>query len=311
MSELIKVTITGTIPTVQYGNMQPVIEAEGKSYEEAQELALTRLQNIWNRVCEPGKELKISSPTTNVPSQAKSYEKLACQISGTDVLFDKEEHKYYDSEGNQYLSGSAFASKYKSKFDSSAISANFAKKHDVPQKDILDMWSLNGDVSSSLGTAVHNALELYGKYLQLSLKTKGTNESSLTKNELLKPVVESFFAGREGENARYELFVADEKHGLCGFIDRLLIVDAKKKICRVQDYKTNHTINKAETILPPFKGIVPATTLGSYWLQLSFYAYILQQLGWTVEGLDIFNWEDGEWKAYTSDVIDISSEIKE
>ena len=307
---MIKVTITGTIPTAQYANMQPVIEAEGKSFEEAQELALTRLESIWNRVCEPGKELKVASATQQQSATAKNYKKLACAISGVDVFFDEDAHAYFNDKGERYLSGSVFASKYKSKFNSDAVSANFAKKNDVPQQDILDMWSLNGDASSSLGTAVHNALELYGKYLQLSLKTKGTNESALNKNELLKPVVESFFAGREDEDARYELFVADEKHNLCGFIDRLLIVDAKKKICRIQDYKTNHNINKAETILEPFKKIVPSTTLGSYWLQLSFYAYIMQQKGWTVEGLDIFNLENGQWTAYTNDVIDISSEIE-
>ena len=302
--------LTAVIPTAQYANMQPEIETEGESYEEAQELALSQMAELWNRVCEPGKELKIAQKVTLAPTQTNSYDRLVSKLTGAEVLFDKVAHKYMTPDGKEYLSGSVFASRYKSKFDSDAISANVAKKHDVPQRDIQDMWSLNGDVSSSLGTAVHNALELYGKYLQLSLKTKGTNESALNKNGIIRPLVESFFAGREDEKAGYEVFVADETHGLCGFIDRLLIVDEKKKICRVQDYKTNHNINKSETIKAPFKGIVPSTTLGAYWLQLSFYAYILQQHGWTVEGLDIFNWEDGEWKTYQSDVIDISSEIK-
>lgn len=302
--------LIATIPTAQYANLQPEIETTGESYEEAQELALTRMAELWNRVCEPGKELKIAQKVASLPTETNSYDRLVSKLTGVEVLFDKVAHKYLSPDGKQYLSGSVFASRYKNKFDGDAISANFAKKHDVPQKDIQDMWSLNGDVSATLGTAVHNALELYGKYLQLSLKTKGTNESALTKNGILQPIVESFYKGREDEKAGYEVFVADETHGLCGFIDRLLIVDEAKKICRVQDYKTNHTINKAETIKAPFKGVVPSTTLGTYWLQLSFYAYILQQHGWTVEGLDIFNWEGDEWKLYQSDVIDISSEIK-
>lgn len=311
MSELVTVKLTGVIPTAQYANLQPEIEAQGKSYEEAQELALSRMTEIWNRVCEPGKELKVAQPVgANTPTEKISYDRLFSKLTGVEVLFDKVAHKYITPDGKDYLSGSVFAGRYKNKFDGDAISKSFAKKHDVPQKDIQDMWSLNGEVSSTLGTAVHNALELYGKYLQLSLHTKGTNESALTKNGILQPIVEAFYKGREDEKAGYEVFVADEEHGLCGFIDRLLIVDEKKKICRVQDYKTNHTINKAETIKAPFKGQVPNTTLGSYWLQLSFYAYILQLHGWTVEGLDIFNWEDNEWKLYMNDVIDISSEIK-
>lgn len=310
MEEVVTVKLTAVIPTAQYANLQPEIEAQGKSHEEAYELALSRMSEIWNRVCEPGKELKVAQKVAVAPTQTNSYDRLVSKLTGDEVLFDKVAHKYLSPDGKDYLSGSAFASKYKSKFDVDAISGNVARKHEVPQQEVKDMWSLNGEASSSLGTAVHNALELYGKYLQLSLKTKGTNEAALNKNPILRPIVESFFEGRENENAGYEVFVADEAHGLCGFIDRLLIVDEKKKICRVQDYKTNHTINKSETILAPFKNIVPSTTLGSYWLQLSFYAYILQLHGWTVEGLDIFNWEGTEWKTYQSDVIDISSEIK-
>ncbi len=302
--------LTAVIPTAQYANLQPEIETEGESYEEAQELALARMTEIWNRVCETGKELKVAQKVGFTPTETNSYDRLVSKLTGVEVLFDKVAHKYLTPDGKDYLSGSVFASRYKNKFDVDAVSGAVANKNDVPQSDVKDMWSLNGDVSSSLGTAVHNALELYGKYLQLSLKTKGTNESALTKNGILRPLIESFFEGREDEKAGYEVFVADETHGLCGFIDRLLIVDEKKKICRVQDYKTNHNINKSETIKAPFKGIVPSTTLGSYWLQLSFYAYILQLNGWKVEGLDIFNWEDGEWKTYQSDVIDISSEIK-
>lgn len=310
MSELITVKMTGVIPTAQYANLQPEIEAQGKSYEEAQELALQRMTEIWNRVCEPGKELKVAQPVAGqVPTETNSYDELVSKLTGAKVMFDSVAHKYITPDGKGYLSGSVFAGRYKNKFELETIANSFSKKHNIPKQDILDMWSLNGDVSSSLGTAVHNALELYGKYLQLSLHTKGTNESALTKNVILQPIVEAFYKGREEENAGYEVFVADEELRLCGFIDRLLIVDEKKKICRVQDYKTNHTINKAETIKAPFKGQVPNTTLGSYWLQLSFYAFILQKHGWTVEGLDIFNWEDGEWKLYQNDVIDISSEV--
>lgn len=302
--------LTAVIPTAQYANLQPEIETEGESYEEAQELALTRMAELWNRVCEPGKELKVGQKI-NIPTVANSYERVLSDLTGVELLFDKVAHKYTDADGFEYLSGSVFSGRYKNKFDADAISANVANKYDVPQQEVKDMWSLNGEVSTSLGTAVHNALELYGKYLQVSLKTKGTNESALTKNPIIKPIVESFFAGKEDENALYEVFVADETYGLCGFIDRLLIVDKDRKICRVQDYKTNHNINKSETILPPFKGVVPSTTLGAYWLQLSFYAFILQQHGWTVEGLDIFNWEGNEWKKYTNDVVDISSELDE
>lgn len=306
----VTVKITGTIPTAQYANLQPEIEAQGKSYEEAQELALSRMKDIWNRVCEPGKELTIADRAIkSQPTQLK-LDELKCSVSGTKVMFDSQHHAYFYPDGSKYLSGSAFSGKYVSKFQGDAISAKVASKHKVGQQDILDMWALNAQTSCELGNAVHNALELYGKYLGLSKKIKGTNESALSKNPVIRPIVEKFFDGREDERAGYEVFVADEKHGLCGSIDRLLILDEKAKTCRIQDYKTNHDINQAKTIKKPFKEVIPKTTLGSYWLQLSFYAFIMQQHGWKVEGLDIFNWTGKEWKHYESEVVDISSEVK-
>lgn len=307
MSELIRLKITSTIPTGQYANMQPEVEGVGKTYEEAEEDALAKTERIWNRVCEPGKELRVAKQINT--TQTNNYEPQVSVYNGVEVLFDPIAHTYVDKDGVPYLSGSTFCGRYKSKFDADKIGDAFAAKHGVNPYDIKAMWKLNGETSTSLGTAIHNALELYGKYLELSMQTKGTPESALHKNELLRPVVEKFFNGREKENARYELFVADEKNHLCGFIDRFLIVDEKKKICRIQDYKTNPDIQKAETIKAPFKGVVANTTLGAYWLQLSFYAYILTGMGWTVEGLDIYNYEGGEWKYYASDVVDISSEI--
>jgi len=310
MSELVRLKITSTIPTGQYANMQPEVEGVGSTYEEAEQDALDKTQRIWNRVCEPGKELNVSQPVKFDTTQTNSYDRVVSVYNGVELLFDEDAHKYFDEEGAEYLSGSAFCSKYKTKFDADSIGDKFAAKYGVNPYDVKSMWKLNGEASTSLGTAIHNALELYGKYLELSVATKGTPESALHKNEILKPIVQKFFAGRDKEKARYELFVADKEHKLCGFIDRLLIVDEKNKICRVQDYKTNPDIEKKETIKAPFKGKIADTTLGAYWLQLSFYAYILKGMGWTVEGLDIYNWSGGEWKYYSSEVIDISSEIK-
>ena len=54
----------------------------------------------------------------------------------------------------------------------------------------------------------------------------------------------------------------------------------EKKICRVQDYKTS-AMDSDKTLV--------------YQHQLSFYAKILQEMGWTVAGLDIFDWDGDKW----------------
>jgi hypothetical protein len=103
---------------------------------------------------------------------------------------------------------------------------------------------------------------------------------------------------------------------LCGSIDRLQIVDRKKKIVRIQDYKTDGNIHEKKYQLSdsPFKKVMGNELLDLHWLQLSFYAFILSLKGWKVEGLDIF-WLNPEklvkgdaepWEKYSSDVIDIS-----
>jgi len=147
-------------------------------------------------------------------------------------------------------------------------------------------------------------LELYGKYLSLSRIVKGTDESAMTKNPVLKPIVEAFFEGRAGEDAHYEVFVADPVLKHCGQIDRLLVVEGRT--IRVQDFKTNTDLTKSESISLPFKGVVESSKLGAYWLQLSFYARILQSHGFVVEGLDIFHWDGSSWVTYSHDVVDIS-----
>lgn len=304
--EKTKVSIAATIPVYQYANLQPTVEAEADTFEEARDMALTRMKTIWDSVAEGGKKLDVSTqtaPATLVPK--------ICTFTRHQVLMDEASHTYQDADGNRYLSGSAFANRYKEKFDSQLMANASAKKHGVKAEDLLNLWSINSEASTSFGTAVHAGLEMYGKYLELSKKTKnGTDEAALHKNPVIAGIVLSFYQGRENEEALYEAFVANSDKHLCGFIDRLLVVDKENRVVRVQDYKTNPNIHKKKKVLAPFTKVVDNTELGHYWLQLSFYAYILELAGYTVEGLDIFNYDGEKWTAYSHDVVDISGEIK-
>ena len=68
----------------------------------------------------------------------------------------------------------------------------------------------------------------------------------------------------------------------------------------------------------PFKKDVDNTQLGEYWLQLSFYAYILKQYGINTKELQIHHLDPERlvqgkrpWVHYTHDVVDISKALKE
>ncbi|GAA4391522.1 PD-(D/E)XK nuclease family protein [Tsukamurella soli] len=297
---------SATIPTMQYGNIQPQFTVSAPTLEEARDHWLKQMQELHRLV---GKDLAIQRPDIK-------GELLKCWASGTEVFFDPITHTYTSPDGSGgWLSGSTFASRFVPEFPKDLIAGKSADKANrentegaqVLPSDVIGMWDKNAEASSLVGSAAHAALELRGKYGAVSQAVKGTYESALTKNPILRPIVESFFEGREDEVAKYEVFVADPKMKHCGLIDRLLRVGEKS--VRVQDFKTSTDVHKPEKILEPFVDVVPHTHLGRFVLQLSFYARILAHAGWTVEGLDIFHWTGTDWDPYPLDVVDISAAL--
>lgn len=299
--------MTAVIPTQQYGNIQPTFTAEGETHDEAMTAALKMIKDVWDKTA-PQKLL--IRDTERAPSVLMGNE-LVCWASGTKVTFEPVNHDYYaPGDSREWLSGSTFAGRYKSEFQEQLIAGRMGVKNDVDPNEIVAMWHLNRDASSTVGSAVHMALQLRGQYGELSKAVKaGSLESATTKNPILIPIVDQFFETREHEDARYEVFVADPKRAHCGFIDRLVIDDDGLV---VEDYKTNSELHKKETIKAPFKDLVPATKMGSYWLQLSFYARILTSHGKRVKLLRIHHWttlEDGTfgWVTHEYPPIDLDA----
>lgn len=249
-----------------------------------------------------------------------------------------------------FLSGSAFPKKFYAEFDSDGMLDKIVEKHYGKESDekkefiknsLLAMWELNKNASTSYGTAIHAAMENFDKYHVLGDKTKkvevlktktniGPNKA-LSRNPFLKKIVEDFHKLFGGDYLRLnEEFVWLTAEKFAGSIDRIKVIDLKKKIIRIQDFKTDGDIHEDTYQLPesPFKGVgkkalkagtkeksntVENTLLGLHWLQLSFYAYIMKKRGWTVEGLDVY-WVNPEklskgenpWEEFSHDVIDIS-----
>lgn len=253
-----------------------------------------------------------------------------------------------------YMSGSKFPEKFYPEFAKDEFVSKILDKYyegaseeqlKHVKESILDMWSLNGKASTSYGDAIHIALQNYDTYHALGDKTKkvetfktkpdrvGPNKA-LSSNPFLKKVVEDFHEKFGGDYVRLsEQFIWLHEKQLCGAIDRVKVIDADKKIIRIQDFKTNANIHetKYQNADSPFRGVgkkalkegkkekpntVEDTLLGLYWLQLSFYAYILKHYGYTVEGLDVY-WLNPEklakgenaWEEFSHDVINIEEEV--
>lgn len=255
-----KFKITATVPVGQYANIMPEIEVDAPTFDEARAIAMKKLEEIWEQY-----------GVVPLRKRANKGIELEC-FTGGSIWFNKETHTYSNDKGEKYLSGSVFAHQDEKPFDSVTVSEAYAKKNGGEAQYYRDQWQLNSDCSSGFGTAIHAALELYGTY------------GVVHKHPFLKSVVESFYAAHKDEKAMYEAVIANHELKTCGTVDRLLIVDEKKRICRVQDFKTD--------------GVLTLDKKAIYTKQLNFYKEIMTAAWWTVEGLDLFHW-DGEWHTVT------------
>lgn len=291
MAKLLKYTLTAVVPVAQYANLQPSIEVEAETMEEAQEMVLPFIEEFFNKYSEKHK----------IGAQKRALSQgrvLLKDIFGNEIFYDDATHEYTNSLGEVYLSGSQFASE--DPFDGEYWAQEFVAKYGLKEEDkqkILAMWETNGNASSSFGTALHAAIELYGTYkdladiIDMDLKTekrkkldaKTDKNSALSKLPYLKEVVAKFFnEERSAEVAQYEVLVVDHKNKRAGRIDRLITLPDGR--FEIRDMKTNHKILKPER--------------DTYTKQLSFYGDIIiangHQLG--DNPIMLHHWVDNEWK---------------
>lgn len=299
---MVSISLAATIPVMAYGNITPTVTMEGDTVDEALERGLGHIQALWNRVGERPLQIRGQERPAGIEKR--------CWASGSIVYFDPIEHVYRDIEGNQYLGGSTFAHRFVPEFASEAISRKMADGKDVDPADILAMWELNSEASTSWGTALHAALELRQRYAELSLKLKGDYSACTTKNPTLRPIVEAFFdEERSAQNAVPECFVADPTRRHAGLIDRMVIHEDGS--VDLEDYKTSRDLLKTESITAPFKGLVPNNQLGVFTLQLNFYRRILTAHGKTVRALRVWHWTGDEWQSHELEMLDLDKIMTE
>lgn len=271
-----KYTLGAVIPTVQYGNIQPSIEVEAATFAEAHKEASAYIEQVWAQYGEKPLYVKATPQPNATTKRLKDF-------FGNEIDYDEVNH-VYSWEGEIYESGSQYASKFEKPFDKEKIAGAMAKKYGVESQKIIDMWELNGLTSMTFGTAIHAALELYGKYNGLA--TQLERDSALHSHPVLKHAVESFYKGRENEQAEYEVLIVDHQNKRAGRVDRLLINGDKD--VTVTDYKTG-----AE--MKPDK-------LKVYFKQLDFYSGIIEANGWKTRPEQIYHY-DGNWKTYNKETI--------
>lgn len=263
--------ITATIPTVQYGNIQPEIFVEAKTYEEAQRIGLDRVQKLWDDYGQV--PLKKKGATTN-------YFEFVTTFTGETIKWFPESHEYTDLQGNHLVSGSEYAHSFEKEFNTALMSGKIATKYKVDASRVAEMWSANSKISTTFGNALHLAMEQWFKYKDTACDDKTYN---LAKPIFLRSAVESF--PLKNENIIPEVVLSNIANKMAGTTDGLLITG--EKTCEVEDYKSDSDIVK---------------NLPKHFRQLSYYAIILQLAGWSVGKVTVWNYTD-KWESYDSEVL--------
>ena len=217
------------------------------------------------------------------------------------INFDDIEH-IYTYNGKQLKSATVFVKDYEEQFNNERVSATCSKKWGIGQEDIQALWESNGKAASMFGTAMHAVMEHYFTYKQLGEEIQFAadkeNNAALPNHPFLQQLIAGIEEIREDGECHQEALVSCVKKGICGLIDDLFIVNSKKKICRIRDYKFTYDILVQKKELKAPFAYLGSDKLAKYYLQLCFYGYLMQLSGWTVQGIDIYNW-DGEWHKHT------------
>ena len=222
-----------------------------------------------------------------------------------------------------YMSGSRFPRKFFKQFtdeDKERVLDYYEREKDVKREDVEKTWEMKADIATGYGTAIHAAVELYYNHHRVGEKIKGKDgiNKAYSKNPFFAYIVKSLVEDLGPGRFLAEEFIWHEGLRFCGAIDILEVVDKNTVI--IHDEKTNDSVLKKvyQEKDSPFKKDVDNTQLGEYWLQLSFYAYILKQHGINTKELQIHHLDPERlvqgkrpWVHYKHDVVDISKALKE
>lgn len=278
-------SITATIPVTgqSYTDLRPTISASSID-EYREELAKVGKLAGNDAFVQRISQSKAGKEKINLPDGA--------------LYFDKENHTYEDEDGNQFWTGSTWAAQFEKPFDPQLIAPKVAEKKLCTVEEVIAGWNMKSEVSLSYGTTVHKALECGIKY------------NELPNNPHLATLVQDYLDMTHEDEQVSEQFIADFNHKMCGTID--VLVNKGNKHVIIRDFKTGD-IYKKVSLTSQAKELWPnleSKTISIYQLQLSFYAYILSQQGYTVSGLEIWAESAEAWEVVKLPVLDIRKALE-
>lgn len=185
-----------------------------------------------------------------------------------EVYLEPIEHKYFDSNGNRYISFSVLYGKLVEKFDADKIASNYKS---MSKSEVLAMWQANTDN----GTRIDKALETYA---QEGIVEAGNEDIAI----LVKDVLEKY----KIYNSTYEQGIPYCKDFMvAGSWDKLSIVSNRKDSrfhlsdfkCFEKGEQSLYSVKGQAWLNKPFQHLAN-TKYTKISFQLSFYAYLFEKL---------------------------------
>lgn len=223
------------------------------------------------------------------PADMKDFERQKVVFGDADyVWFDPINHKAYDENGRELLSGSNAEKMFLEPFDPKYPAKALAKSTGANADDIVALWENNRDLSADYGTLIHAALEKYLTYSKVMRQIDENKEREHTATHWmpnsLGEIVDKFVEASGIKDAEY-VECRIKSGNRTGIVDLLLVED---KEFTLMDYKVMPEVKEVK-----YKGFGKAP---KYQIQQNFYREILEDSGLTCKGMFLWNWDGKEWK---------------
>lgn len=188
-----------------------------------------------------------------------------------EVYLEPNEHKYFDSEGNQYISFSVLYGKLVKKFDAVGISKLVSKANGKSADEVRKGW----EQTATNGTRIDKALERYAQSADF-------DESDFD----LRACVPDILSKYRVYNKTFEQGVPySKKYRVAGSWDKLSLTSNRKDSkfhlsdfkCFEKGYDSLFTVSGQPWLNPPFNHL-PNTKFTKISFQLSFYAHLFEEL---------------------------------
>lgn len=232
------------------------------------------------------------------------------------VRFIPDGHKYENEKGERYISVTTLIGKYKAPFDSEYWSlykaiklvleragtwvaykkkcggwdkvVEYYKSHSHPKdheiqevkKRFLHNWSATGQVAREVGTDYHQLME---NELEQKKQVSYQGRSHSFSNNLDILAVQDF----KDDKVYAELLIYNDEFKIAGTADKVVKTG---KVVSIYDYKTSREIEYEsfqDTRLKTPLTHIPACNFYEYSLQLSMYAWMMEQRGYEIDKLAI------------------------